>query len=323
MANSTSSENAHQVVCITVEAVIAVCAVLGNALVIGVVKRNRCLRNVTFCCIVSLALADMSVGLVVIPISIVVKLGVRTHFFSCLFMCCNLIVFTTASILSLLAIAVDRYLRIKMPTRYKMMTTPRNIWLCLGSCWIVSLIVGFLPMFGWNKQASMQANSSFANIECQFPTVMSMDYMVFFNFFGWVLLPLLLISGLYLEIFYILRKHLKQGITKSRNGGIFYGREYKIAKSLAVVVFLFAFCWLPISFINCLTYFWPGKWHGQVYTAAIDCSILLSHAHSAMNPVVYAFKIEKFRETYRDIVCKCALLRSSESVTFSDEISLE
>ncbi|XP_078497392.1 adenosine receptor A3-like isoform X2 [Lissotriton helveticus] len=117
MANSTATESPYNAAYITVETIIAGLAVLGNALVIGAVKRNRGLRNVTFCCLGSLALADMAVGLVVIPLSIAVDSALQTNFYACLFMCCNLIIFTNASILSLLAIAVDRYLRIKMPTR--------------------------------------------------------------------------------------------------------------------------------------------------------------------------------------------------------------
>lgn len=320
MANCTETESPYKAAYITVETIIAGLAVLGNALVIGVVKRNRGLRNVTFCCLVSLALADMAVGLVVIPLSIAVDNALQTNFYACLFMCCNLIIFTNASILSLLAIAVDRYLRIKMLTRYKTMTTKTNIWLCLLACWLVSFVVGLVPMFGWNNSAFIQANNS-SFIQCRFTTVMSMDYM-FFNFFGWVLLPLLLISGLYLEIFYLLRKQLNQSMT-SRSSSTFYGREYKIAKSLALVLFLFALCWMPMSLINCLLFFWPHICQGNVFSPVLYGSILLTHAHSAMNPVVYAFKIQKFRETYKDIFCKGVFRRVGESVSFSEENSLE
>ncbi|KAJ1138481.1 hypothetical protein NDU88_004864 [Pleurodeles waltl] len=175
MANNTTTDRPYKGVYIAVETIIAALAVLGNALVIGAVKRNRGLRNVTFCCLVSLAIADMAVGLVVIPLSILVDSGLQTNFYSCLFMCCNLIIFTNASILSLLAIAIDRYLRIKIPTRYKTLTTKKNIWFCLLVCWLVSFVLGLVPMFGWNKKATEQANNSF--IQCSFTTVMRMDYM--------------------------------------------------------------------------------------------------------------------------------------------------
>lgn len=99
------------------ECLVALLAALGNILVIWVVKLNSAFQNTTMYFIVSLALADIAVGVLVIPLAIVVSLKVSIDFYSCLFMCCLIVIFTNASILSLLAIAVDRYLRVKLPIR--------------------------------------------------------------------------------------------------------------------------------------------------------------------------------------------------------------
>lgn len=99
------------------ECLVALFAALGNILVIWVVKLNSAFQNTTMYFIVSLALADIAVGVLVIPLAIVVSLRVSIDFYSCLFMCCLIVIFTNASILSLLAIAVDRYLRVKLPIR--------------------------------------------------------------------------------------------------------------------------------------------------------------------------------------------------------------
>ncbi|XP_069335078.1 adenosine receptor A3 isoform X2 [Eulemur rufifrons] len=99
---------------ITVEIFIGLCAIVGNVLVIWVVKLNPSLQTTTFYFIVSLALADIAVGVLVMPLAVVISLGITVHFYSCLFMTCLLLIFTHASIMSLLAIAVDRYLRVKL-----------------------------------------------------------------------------------------------------------------------------------------------------------------------------------------------------------------
>nr|XP_015197558.1 PREDICTED: adenosine receptor A1-like [Lepisosteus oculatus] len=96
---------------------IAFTCCLGNALVIWAVKLNHSLREPTFCFIVSLAVADFLVGAVAIPSAIFVNSEVETSFHGCLFICCIVMILTESSILSLLAIAVDRYLHIKMPFR--------------------------------------------------------------------------------------------------------------------------------------------------------------------------------------------------------------
>ncbi|XP_027716157.1 adenosine receptor A3 isoform X2 [Vombatus ursinus] len=105
------------IVYITVEIVIGLCAIVGNVLVIWVVKLNPGLQNTTFYFIVSLAVADIAVGVLVMPLAIVISLGITIHFYNCLFMTCLLLVFTHASIMALLAIAVDRYLRVKLTIR--------------------------------------------------------------------------------------------------------------------------------------------------------------------------------------------------------------
>ncbi|NXC74181.1 AA3R protein, partial [Anhinga anhinga] len=275
------------------ECLVALFATLGNILVIWVVKLNSTFQNTTLYFIVSLALADIAVGILVMPLAIVVSLGISIHFYSCLFMCCLMVVFTNASILSLLAIAIDRYLRVKLPTRYKIITTEKRVWGALGLCWLVSLLAGLVPMFGWNHSGTRNSDLDF--LKCQFISVMRMDYMVYFGFFTWTLVPLLIMCALYVEIFYIIRTKLRQGMTNVRAAGAFYGQEFKTAKSLALVLFLFAISWLPLCIINCVSYFRPDC---QIPPCLMYLGILLSHANSAMNPIVYACKIKKFKNSY-------------------------
>lgn len=102
---------------IGMEVVIALASVLGNVMVVWAVKINRSLRDTTFYFVVSLALADIAVGALAIPLAITISTGLKTHFYSCLMVACIMLVLTQSSILALLAIAIDRYLRVKIPLR--------------------------------------------------------------------------------------------------------------------------------------------------------------------------------------------------------------
>ncbi|XP_008145580.2 adenosine receptor A3 isoform X1 [Eptesicus fuscus] len=113
---------------IIMEIVIGLCAIVGNVLVIWVVKLNPSLQTTTFYFIVSLALADIAVGVLVMPLAVVISLGITVHFYSCLLMTCLLLVFTHASIMFLLAIAVDRYLRVKLTVRSRIAEIPGCLW---------------------------------------------------------------------------------------------------------------------------------------------------------------------------------------------------
>ncbi|RXM34677.1 Geminin coiled-coil domain-containing protein 1 [Acipenser ruthenus] len=84
---------------IVLEVVIALASLSGNVLVVWAVKLNKALRDTTFYLIVSLAVADIAVGAVAIPIAILISLKVKMHFYCCLFACCLLCILTQNSIL--------------------------------------------------------------------------------------------------------------------------------------------------------------------------------------------------------------------------------
>ncbi|TSW62363.1 Adenosine receptor A1 [Bagarius yarrelli] len=285
------------------EVLIAVASVIGNVMVIWAVKINRTLRDTTFWFIVSLAVADIAVGALVIPLAITISIGLQTHFYSCLMVACTVLVLTQSSILALLAIAIDRYLRVKIPTSYKRVVTQRRVGLAVMACWVVAFIVGMIPMLGWNKLHNLQQqNGSLSSdfiITCEFETVISMEYMVYFNFFSWVLPPLLLMLGIYTEIFYMIHKQLNKKVGTSHNDpNKYYNKELKLAKSLALVLFLFAISWLPLHILNCITLFCPTCENPK---ALLYIAILLTHGNSAVNPIVYAFRIKKFRTAFHSI----------------------
>lgn len=177
--------------------------------------------------------------------------------------------------------------------------------MAIACCWIVSLLVGLTPMFGWNNlnkiRRTQEANASHTAfiIRCQFENVISMEYMVYFNFFVWVLPPLLLMLIIYLEVFNLIRKQLDKKVSSSSSDPQkYYGKELKIAKSLALVLFLFALSWIPLHTLNCITLFCSSCQTPSILTYI---AIFLTHGNSAMNPIVYAFRIKKFRTTFLQI----------------------
>ncbi|XP_034021321.1 adenosine receptor A1 [Thalassophryne amazonica] len=294
---------------ISIEAAIALASVLGNVLVVLVVCVNRALRNTTFCFIVSLAVADIAVGALVIPLAIIISLGLNTQFYTCLFLSCLLLIITQSSILSLLAIAVDRYLRVKIPTRYSTIVTQRRAWVAVCLCWILSFLTGLVPMIGWNNSEAHRNLSKSDDIVCKFTSVMSMDYMVYFNFFGWVVTPLAIMITLYAEIFRVIRRQLNRRAEATCDGERYYQKELKLAKSLALVVFFFTVCWLPLHVMNCINFFCSDC---HMPKLAIYAGIFMSHVNSAINPMIYAFRIKPFRVTLINITRRCLFCKSTE-----------
>ncbi|KAF3706659.1 Adenosine receptor A2b Adenosine receptor 2b [Channa argus] len=322
---------------IVIEVVIAVLSISGNILVCWAVAINSTLKNATNYFLVSLAVADILVGCLAIPFAITISIGIHLDFYGCLFLACFVLVLTQSSIFSLLAIAIDRYLAVKIPLRYKELMTGKTAREIIAILWILSFVIGLIPFFGWNlKYSSCRNRSSGADnttnagllqgssnggdllwsckLQCFFESVVDMHYMVYFNFFVCVLLPLLIMLGIYMKIFTVARKQLRQielkcvGNGDNHHHGLLQ-KEIRAAKSLSIIVGLFALCWLPVHILNCLTLFYKELEKPDV---VMYVAIILSHANSAVNPIIYAYRIQDFRNTFRKILARHFLCRKEE-----------
>ncbi|XP_028261185.1 adenosine receptor A1-like [Parambassis ranga] len=288
-----------EVIYTLVEVLIAVSCCLGNMLVILALWTSKSIQQPTFCLIGSLAVADFMVGCVAIPLAVIVDGRVETSFYTCLFISCVVILLTLVSVLTLLAIAVDRYLRVYIPLRYKRTVTQRHSCLVVAACWLVAIPLSFAPMFGWHSPDT-SVNSTFV---CQFIAVIPWSYLVYFSFFLCTFIPLLVMAVLYSCIFCTIRGSLrdKPGSGAQKQSVNYLRKEKQLAGSLFLVLVLFALSWLPLHIMNCICYIVGHK----IPAFAFYVGILLSHANSAVNPVVYAFKIQKIRTAYLKIWKRC------------------
>lgn len=192
--------------------------------------------------------------------------------------------------------------------RYSIIMTPRRAGVVVCLCWMLSILSGLVPMIGWNNLNSGNLTGS-SEIVCVFTNVIRLNYMVYFNFFGWVVVPLIIMIILYGEIFRLIRKQLNRRAEATCDGERYFRKELKLAKSLALVLFLFNVCWLPIHIINCIDFFCTEC---KIPKLALYIGILMSHVNSAINPMVYAFRIKRFRVTLVQILRRCVLCRRME-----------
>ncbi|KAJ8285771.1 hypothetical protein GJAV_G00030750 [Gymnothorax javanicus] len=195
--------------------------------------------------------------------------------------------------------------------RYSSLVTSQRAKGIIAICWVLSIVIGLTPMLGWNKFTDL-SNSTCPTgmMTCLFEEVVVMDYMVYFNFFACVLVPLLLMLGIYLRIFMAARHQLKLIELKAVHGEKSRStlqKEVHAAKSLAIIVGLFALCWLPLHIINCFTLFCPDCARPNDWIMYL--AIILSHANSVVNPFIYAYRIREFRHTFHKIILRHILGR--------------
>lgn len=180
--------------------------------------------------------------------------------------------------------------------RYKRTVGPIHSWSVVLACWIFAIPLGFTPMFGWNNINASSQRGNETKV-CRFIDVIPMSYLVYFNFLLCTLLPLFVMTVIYGYIFCTIRGSLREkpgNIAQSKSDD-YLKKEKQLAGSLSLVLALFALSWLPLHLMNSIVYFGKGE---DVPLKAFYIGILLSHANSAINPVVYAFKLPKIKTSY-------------------------
>uniref|UniRef100_A0A8C9X348 Histamine H2 receptor n=1 Tax=Sander lucioperca TaxID=283035 RepID=A0A8C9X348_SANLU len=284
--------------------------VSGNVLVCLAVCASRRLRCLTNCFIVSLAVTDLLLGLVVLPFSALLQLNNEWPLGPafCNFYISMDVMLCTASILTLLAISIDRYLAVTRPLRYASLVLPWRVAVAMASVWAVSLAVSFLPIqMGWNTvNGTVQNHGPWApEGKCRFelnrPYVLTDSLLTFY-------LPLVAMCWTYLRILRIARAQAKR-IVSARTTVVSSVtavalREHKATVTLAAVIGAFVVCWLPYFILFTVL---GLKEHPDPSTVPEFPIVLwLGYANSALNPILYGALNRDFRSAYSRLLrCRC------------------
>ncbi|PNF21105.1 putative tyramine receptor 2 [Cryptotermes secundus] len=185
--------------------------VVGNILVILSVFTHKPLRIVQNFFIVSLAVADLTVALLVLPFSVAVQILGRWEFgihvcklwLTCDVLCC------TASILNLCAIALDRYWAITDPINYAQKRTLKRVLFMIGVVWVLSGVISSPPLIGWNDWPEVFHNDT----PCQ---LTSQQGYVVYSSLGSFFIPLFIMTVVYVEIFIATKRRLRERALASK-----------------------------------------------------------------------------------------------------------
>ncbi|XP_025206370.1 5-hydroxytryptamine receptor 2B-like [Melanaphis sacchari] len=139
----------------------------GNILVCLAIAWERRLQNVTNYFLMSLAVTDLMVAVLVMPVGILtlVKGVFPLAPVYCLAWICLDVLFCTASIMHLCTISVDRYLSLRYPMKFGRNKTRRRVILKIVFVWLLSIAMS-LPL---SLMYSKDFNSVLVNGSCQIP----------------------------------------------------------------------------------------------------------------------------------------------------------
>ncbi|KAK3608006.1 hypothetical protein CHS0354_009941 [Potamilus streckersoni] len=184
--------------------IMILCTIVGNVFVIAAIILEKNLQNVANYLVLSLAVADLMVATMVMPLSVVSVIS-RVWFLNAE-MCDMWISFDvlccTASILHLLAISIDRYWAVTH-IDYVRNRTAKRILIMIALVWIIALCISIPPLFGWKNTDN--------NPEITGECIISQDHgYTIFSTVGAFYLPTLLMMIIYGKIFMVARERIRR-----------------------------------------------------------------------------------------------------------------
>lgn len=197
------------IIIIIILSIITIGTILGNILVCTAVAIVRKLRTPSNLLIVSLAVSDLLVAMLVMPFAATYEVmgqWVLGQTFCDTWTSLDVLL-CTASILNLCMISVDRYFVITRPFQYAMKRTPARMALMITGVWLSSAVISIPPLFGWKaKSEDGQCNVSQA-VGYQFYATIGAFY-----------LPLAVMIVIYYRI-YMVSSRIAQAEAKSKPQG--------------------------------------------------------------------------------------------------------
>uniref|UniRef100_A0A8C6QEM4 Neuromedin-K receptor n=1 Tax=Nannospalax galili TaxID=1026970 RepID=A0A8C6QEM4_NANGA len=256
--------------------VVVAVAVFGNLIVIWIILAHKRMRTVTNYFLVNLAFSDASMAAFNTLVNFIYALHGEWYFGAnyCRFQNFFPITAVFASIYSMTAIAVDRYMAIIDPLKPRLSATATKI--VIGSIWILAFLLAF-PQCLYSKIKVMPGRTL---CYVQWPEGPKQHFT--YTWGGALNM---------IKIDFLL--------------------SFQVVKMMIIVVVTFAICWLPyhIYFILTAIYQQLNRWKyiQQVYLA----SFWLAMSSTMYNPIIYCCLNKRFRAGFKRAFRWCPFIQVS------------
>ncbi|XP_018651989.1 putative adrenoreceptor [Schistosoma mansoni] len=295
----------------------------GNLLVISAVATTKGLRRITDLYIVSLALADLLVAVLILPHFIMRQVYGYWPYEShelCIYWLSLNVFLCSASILNICCISVDRYIAINYPMKYISKRTRRTAFLMIGGAWVASFLVMTPPIFGSQHHNGVGSCYIRIDVGYRFLTAISIFFV-----------PSLVVGFIWQDTIdktvdasmndrlkdqqredehrinsenkRIMNSKPKHSNTHNsmiyqRRKRIVYNNEKKTVKTVALVVCCFILCWLPFTTL----YLMEGACECLFSEAIFMGTGWIAYLNSICNPFIYAFCNTKYAKAFKRLL---------------------
>ncbi|KAM7359232.1 neuropeptide F receptor isoform 2-T2 [Cochliomyia hominivorax] len=288
---------------------------LGNILVVMAVVRKPIMRTARNLFILNLAISDLLLCLVTMPLTLMEILSKYWPFGSCAILCKMIAMLQALSIfvstISITAIAFDRYQVIVYPTRDSLQFV--GAVSILVGIWLLALLLAS-PMFIYKRLIHADIPPVLQELGIHgvsfciedWPVNHGRFYYSMFSLCVQYLVPILIVSAAYFGIYNKLKNRITvvtvQTTSTQRNTE--RGRRMKRTNCLLIsIAIIFGVSWLPLNFFNL---------YADMKRAAVTNNMLVIYAFCHMigmssacsNPLLYGWLNDNFRKEFQELLCR-------------------
>lgn len=250
--------------------VIDVLIILSNSLAIVVFTRSKLLRKRTNYFLLCLAIADMTVGVISLPLFLhylvvypqrvenwVNKVSTLLDIFA-----------GFASVFALTVISLERLYSVALPNWHR--TTPRYVYcILIVVIWSLAGLILIVRILQYEKMVPEK----------------TMLYSTMISFFFCLTLICLAYIGIWISVVQRIHEKTKRVVEKDK----------KLAMTLFLVTSIFVLTWLPFQAMNIVIPSLCGKRCTKDIVIIAYLTKMMQYSNSFINPVIYTFKMPDFR----------------------------
>lgn len=307
---------------VTFNVILPITSILGFVtnlpVIFGFLYNRNILRVPANIFVVNLAIADIFVSVVAVPIwiiqlSLVQKITVGQSETLCQINF-GLSVFTSVlSVFTLGIISYDRYTAVTRPFRYHETMSSSTTYKILAGTWLITLMFSLPGFVGWKTKGLDPSTAANFTAFCVYTKLFSLEYLMVV--FTGISLTIIMNICIYIKLLNVAKRHARQiestmneietsfgeaaAMDRARRQPARRERNLKAAKALGIVLGALLLCWVPFliaAYIDAI------MTPSNISVFTIKLLGTVTYVNSIMNPLIYTYMSRDFRKAVRKLL---------------------